>query len=855
MNELPPTIAAELKALAEQLDSEAAREALLTDTGRLAFERMLRQQASRTMVPERFEDTTLADGPAEGSPEAHLRSGHDRYEDEGPLGTGGMGEIRRVRDPALNRSVALKIIRPERLAQPGMLARFVEEAQITAQLSHPAIVPVHELGQLPDGRAYFTMKQIRGQTLAAVIRDVHAIIPTGTDWNVRRLLGAFLRVCEAIAYAHDSGVIHRDLKPSNIMLGPFGEVLVLDWGLAKIIGQPDSSVGEAPATTVRSDHSRAGRINGTPTYMPPEQARGRLDLIGPHSDVYALGAVLFEILTGQPPFSGATQKEILRAVRSGHRSPFSVGLHTPEGLRSVCDKAMAYAPADRYPNAQALHAALRGWLDGATRRDEALKTVERADALRPRAEQLRDESEELRAQAAAALAAVSLHAPEQEKEPGWLLEDQAAALEQTAALTELQYIETLQTALKQDPELAEAHSRLADFYQRRHAEAEARRDRRAAAMHEALLASHDRGRHRTYLTGDGTLTLDTDPPGAEVLLFRYTEHRRRLRPVFDRCLGKTPLRDVPLPMGSYLLVLRARDRCAVRYPIVIARQEHWHGRQPVHLPLAGALRHDEAYVPAAPTWIGGDAQAYQSMPRQRVWIDGFVCQRHPVTNRRYLAFLNDLVARGRGGEADQHVPREQGATENEQGARIYGRGGDGRYFLQPDNEGTLWRPDWPVVMVDHANARAYAAWLRDRTGAPWRLPRAMEREKATRGTDARAFPWGDFADPAWSCTQLSHPGDPLLADVTAFPVDESPYGVRHTAGLVRDWTADLFVSEPPPLPSGVLRPAEHRDDLHLVEVRGGSWNNRLTWARGALRFGYTPTRRFSDLGIRLVRSL
>ncbi|MFT4975649.1 MAG: sulfatase activating formylglycine-generating enzyme [Myxococcota bacterium] len=860
MDELPPIILAELRVLADRLDSADAREALLTSAGQAAFERFLRQHASRTMVPELLDDEAGA-GAATPKPVERV-GGIERYEDRGRLGFGGMGEVRLARDPSLNRAVALKIIRPERLNQPGMLARFIEEAQITAQLSHPGIVPVHELGRLPDGRYYFTMKQIQGETLAETIRSVHSILPTTSGWNVRRLLDAFLRVCEAVAYAHARGVVHRDLKPSNVMLGAFGEVLVLDWGLAKVIGraEPTQTVPEPPVTTGRDQHdgplSRAGRISGTPTYMPPEQARGLVDQIGPPSDVYALGAVLFELLCGRAPFEGADQRAVLKAVRAGQRQPFPEDLHTPKELVAICDRAMAYEAADRYPDAQALHTALRDWLQGATRRAEALSHVQQADNLRPRAEQLRTQAAALRAEAAAALGAVEAHEPEERKLDGWALDDRAVELEQAAALAEQQYVELLQTALKREPTLPEAHARLSDLYRARHEAAEVLHDRRAAALHEALLESHDRGRHRAYLTGDGALTLQTDPPGAEAILFRYEPHRRRLRPTFVRSLGHTPLVEVSLPMGSYLLLLRAPGCESVRYPIDIGRQERWESAQPVWLPPLGAIGAGEVYVAGGPAWVGGDAEAYQARTRQRVWIDGFCILRHPVTNQLYLDFLNDLVDQGLGTEAERWAPREQGAKESELGPRIYGRHPTGHFFLRPDAEGDLWRPDWPVVMVDRACAQALAGWLRDQTGHPWRLPQGLEREKAARGVDGRFFPWGDFADPAWSCTQLSHRGSATLTSVDTFPIDESPYGVRHLAGMVRDWCIDAFTAEAPLVPGGRLPPPPARlSDAPVIEVCGGSWNNRLTWARAALRFGYPPSRRFSDLGIRLIRSI
>ncbi len=165
-------------------------------------------------------------------------AGPDRYDDLGPIGVGGMGEVRRVRDRELNRVLAMKVIQAPLMLKPGALARFLEEAQATAQLQHPAIVPVHDMGQLADGRVYFTMKEVRGHTFTQTIREAHAAPEQTRAVQLHRLVGMLHRASQAVAYAHERGVVHRDVKPDNIMVGSYGEVLVMDWGLAKIRGRP-----------------------------------------------------------------------------------------------------------------------------------------------------------------------------------------------------------------------------------------------------------------------------------------------------------------------------------------------------------------------------------------------------------------------------------------------------------------------------------------------------------------------------------------------------------------------------------------------------------------------------------------
>jgi WD40 repeat protein/tRNA A-37 threonylcarbamoyl transferase component Bud32 len=293
-----------------------------------------------------------------------------------PHAKGGLGQVYLAHDEELHREVALKEIQGKFTDDARSRARFVFEAEVTGGLEHPGIVPVYGLGQYADGRPYYAMRFIQGQTLKDAIGGLHGERP-GRDpaeqaRALRGLLGRFVAVCNAVAYAHSRGVLHRDLKPANVLLGKFGETLVVDWGLAKVLGrESDDGPGggrDEPSLRPRLADSAATQLGttlGTPAFMSPEQAAGRLDRLGPASDVYGLGATLYALLTGRVPVGGSDVAEILRRVQEGDwRPPRQVKPDVPPPLDAVCRKAMALRPEDRYGSALELAADVERWLAG-----------------------------------------------------------------------------------------------------------------------------------------------------------------------------------------------------------------------------------------------------------------------------------------------------------------------------------------------------------------------------------------------------------------------------------------------------------------------------------------------------------
>lgn len=769
-----------------------------------------------------------------------------RYIFEGELAVGGSGRVLHVFDQDMHRLVAMKVLRDDQQF-PRSIGRFLEEARATGQLEHPNIPPVYDMGVHPDYGPYFTLRLVRGRTLRDVLRDL-AIgrIETLRHFTLTRLIQILEQVAMGIHYAHVRGVIHRDLKPENIMMGDFGEVLVMDWGLAKIsTRKPDSSRFEAPLLsdgTSRGKETVDGTVSGTLSYMSPEQARGWVEEIDVRTDVFGLGAVLYEILTYHPPYEGSSVDEILTQACAGEiapprtRAPRNV---IPPELEAVCLRALAVSKDERHPDAMAFHEDLQVFLDGTL--DSQRRKKEAGHLLLEGKQKAREyrrltlDEDKLRREAQERLDAFQPHDPVSLKEGAWELHSQAAEVTEKRIRTFSDATAALHSAINIDDGNTEAKETLAELYWQRFEEAEQAGRKEEMAIYRHLVERYQQGKFTTLLEGTGHWTVISEPPGAIVLLHPVEDRGWRLVEGEGRWCGTTPLNQ-NLPVGHYTAVLKREGYRDTRAPLFIRRGER-------QLVKASLYRDEEIgagflLVPQGEFTVGGDSDAPGSLPLGRRFVGDFFISQYPVTFRDYCRFLDDLRAAG-DPELEQWLP----AVAKEGECVRFGSKGCyepavGALDIDPAtadrfDEGFEW--DLPVIGVSWFAALRYAEWMTEKRGQTCRLPRDLEWEKAARGVGGLIYPWGSRFD--WSLVKggLSRPERAQPEPIGAFPTDCSVYGVKDLAGTIREWCADWFLE-------GKYR-----------LTRGAHWNSSHAGAfRAAQRSGLNPSTRSSAVGFRVV---
>lgn len=806
-------------------------------------------------APDAMDETAAAPAPAlerardllesaTGSASLPLPPGQEcrgKYVIEREIGQGGMGRVYLAYDRDLRRSIALKVLRERFQDDRDRLARFLEEAQITGQLEHPGIPPVHDLSPGESGEIFFTMKLLRGRTLKEILRDLHI---GGREMKRRysraRLLQILLGVCHAIHFAHEKGVIHRDIKPENIMLGDYGEVQLMDWGLAKVVESADDLDSDGPdeverVETVRSEahlDTIDSAVQGTPQYMAPEQARG--GTVGQSADIYALGATLYEILTFQPPRSGSTLEELLEEARLGLVTPpreRAPRLRIPEALEEICLTALEYHPEDRYESALEMAEALQVYLDGTAeerrRRAEAGQQFEQARSILRELEEERQEERRLLEQRDEledrAGDFPSREAKQELRELRARIEE--ASLAAARLYTRAQTL--LSSALSSDPDHVPARRALGELYLERFRRAEAERNPADAIFYQGLIEQINDGSFDDILAGDGSLQLDTEPAGASFRVMRLVDREGVLVPGDVVQTARDRLEVRPIPMGSYRVEIERDDRPPTLFPVEISRNQEVH--RTVRLLSSEELPEGFVHVPAGSFIQFGDPRVISTFDATgEVDVDDFAISRHPVTCQEYRHFLNALRER----DPDQAL--ERSPRQSHTSGHLWSVTEDG-FSIPPADSSYPWSPRLPVFGISFDDARAYASWLGEATGRDLDLPHEAEWEKAAKGVDGRSFSWGNHFDNEYANNFHARQGRAGVVEVDEYPLDCSPYGVRGMTGNVADWCH--FEG----------RPAEE-----AVAVRGGNWAISGDPCRLATRRSTTRDYVSDRIGFRLV---
>ena len=522
-----------------------------------------------------------------------------RFHIRGELGRGGMGVVYTAEDPELEREVAIKVILDPVLADPELVRRFEREVRITAQLEHPGVVPVYEVGTDDAGRRFFVMQRLRGETLEHVLEQLAAgEEETLAAWPLSRRLGVLLQICHTVAYAHSRSVLHRDIKPANIMLGEFGEVLLLDWGIARFLTNPDETLtsGRPIITASPEALTEYGSMIGTPGYMAPEQAVGAPPDV--RSDVWSLGAVLYQLLTFEKTFGGPTLEAMMALMQGPPQDPRKRApeLDIGDDIAEICLAALDPDLGPRTPSAMALHDAIDDVVQGRARAAAAARTVEAARAVWEEHRQQRRERRTLLSREAQLEGSIPAWAPLAQKADLLWVRRRLRALEVESSDTVEQVVSLTENALNQDPTCEAASDLLALVHYARFEEAEEAGDVPAQRWSAGRVRKYDLdGSWTRKLRGVGHLTLRTHPPrgGGHLRALRSGRDRRAaggstgaradapggrgdragLLPP-DPPLARTatdPVPDLPAPRthvalrsGAGAAVLRRRDRRRLR---------------------------------------------------------------------------------------------------------------------------------------------------------------------------------------------------------------------------------------------------------------------------------------------------
>jgi eukaryotic-like serine/threonine-protein kinase len=745
----------------------------------------------------------------------------DRYVDVRELGRGGMGRVDEVFDGALGRTVARKALLDSASAHAASL--LIAEAQTAAQLEHPSIVPVYDVGTTAAGEAFYTMRVVRGRTLRRVLDPASLERPSLT-----RLLGILRHVCLAVSYAHSRGVVHRDLKPDNIIVGEFGEVYVLDWGVAVV--------------TDGSDIRRAASeqyLAGSPGYMAPEQVVS--EKVDARADIFALGVMLYEILSGHRPFDDGTVESVTARLKRDVSIPPSGGVPgVPTAFDGLTLSCLARDPSHRPASASVIVDAIDEYLDierqNEVRSDEARALTAEGEAALASYLDLEARSQARKLEGEEQLAAIPSWAPPADKETAWEALAESARLAQSAARSVANAESAFSRALSRIADHEPARRGLARLHFHQFVAAEADGDHDAMTKHLALARTYDDGSLSLELADEGTLDVETLPTGEDVRVAPIVSRGPLLVEGPALVLGRAPTVARSLASGSWIVTVGEGERTR-RHPIVVRRaQAH---RLTSWAPPDGALPDGMIHVPGGPFRAALDGRGLRFGDEE---LPDFAIGRFPVTLREYGRFLDSLPD-----------------DERKRRTRAWLVRDDGGYRLDPDWVAGVARArvppdrelDLPVHDVTWWDAFAYVRWLARISGRPYRLPTDREWDKATRGADGRLFPMGNALDASFAKLRDSRPEFAQLEPVGNFPLDVSPYGVRDLAGSVGDWTATMEDRGPIPEPSDE---GTRAIDERAAIWRGGTWSMAFV-QRTALRYTQMIGTPATWIGFRVALSL